>query len=135
MCTPPDFVALQRELVISHATIVARPPIGAAGGVSLLAKPIAVVAISVVVGTVSPDPYAIPEDSMTMTLTVIMAAIPIEGLVASATVVAIAPGAGTVQITGCVRSTAAEITATRTAGILTATASGEIAPAATRATA
>jgi hypothetical protein len=92
---------LLRGLVVPEACVIPRPPIGAAGGVSLLAEPVAITAIGVVVivivGTVDPDPHAIPKHPMTMTiaLTMIVVAISIERLT-SATVVAIAPRARTV---------------------------------------
>ena len=91
-----------RGLVVTDAGVIARPPIGAAGGVRSLAKPGAVVAVGVVVGTVDPDPDAVPEDPMTamvvevvavvavalgkatmigpVTVAVVMAAVAIEGL-------------------------------------------------------
>ena len=55
-----------RGLVIAQASVVARPPIGAAGGIGPLAQPVAVVTVGVLVGTVDPDPGAIPEHPMTI---------------------------------------------------------------------
>ena len=86
-----------RGLVVPSAGVIARPPIGAAGGIGLLAEPIAVIAIGVIVVTIDPDPNAIPEDPVTLTMMIaaIMVAIPFERL-ASATVITIALRARTV---------------------------------------
>jgi len=96
-----------RGLVIAQASVVARPPIGAAGGIGPLAQPVAVVTVGVLVGTVDPDPGAIPEHPMTIVeaivvvvvvalgnatvavatvaVAVVMAAVAIEGLGIAAT--------------------------------------------------
>jgi hypothetical protein len=63
-----------RWLVVANAGVVARPPIGAAGGVSLLAEPPAIVAIGIVVRTIDPDPHAIAEDPMAMDVAIMIAA-------------------------------------------------------------
>jgi hypothetical protein len=61
-----------RGLVIAQASVVARPPIGAAGGIGPLAQPVAVVTVGVVVGTVNPDPGSIPEDPVTIVEAVVV---------------------------------------------------------------
>jgi hypothetical protein len=68
----PFVQLIQRRLVVADARVVARPPIGAAGGIGPLAQPVAVVTVGVVVGTVNPDPGSIPEDPVTIVEAVVV---------------------------------------------------------------
>ena len=53
-------------LVIPNAVVIARPPIGAAGCVGLLAKPPAVVPVGIVIGAIHPDPDTVPKYAVTI---------------------------------------------------------------------
>src|SRR6478672_3639812 len=129
MCTPVGFVArnekgppriaealrgqaLLGELVVAHARVVARPPIGAPGGKCLPAKPPAIAAIGVVVGAIDPDPHAIPEDPVTeavMIVVVIVALGKATIAVAVVTITVAAEGLGVSTTHVALRARAIEI--------------------------
>src|SRR5262245_20136757 len=68
---PPKRALLAcRNLVVIPTGVIAVPPIGVAGDDRLATEPIAVVG-GIVIRTVGPDPYAIPEDPMALELVVV----------------------------------------------------------------
>ena len=80
------------KFIIPNAGVIARPPIGAAGGVGLLAEPVAIAAIGVVVivvvGTVNPHPRTVAEDPMTIVVVVVVVVVVVAATLCIATVIA-----------------------------------------------
>jgi hypothetical protein len=140
------------RLVIAYAIVIATPPIGASGDEGLSAQPPAIV-VGVVIGTVNPDPHAIHEYPMTMmeavkvvvavvalskatiTVTMVVAAVAIEGLVVSVTEIAPRPGAIEVAASRSMAAGLSEIASAATRSgfgeSATTAASGEPSAAAT----
>src|SRR5262245_29296232 len=68
---PPKRALLAcRNLVVIPTGVIAVPPVGVAGDDRLATEPIAFVG-GIVIRTVGPDPYAIPEDPMALELVVV----------------------------------------------------------------
>lgn len=131
---------MHADLVIAHAVVIATPPIGAPSDEGLSAQPPAIVPIGVVIGTVDPDPDAIPKYPMTMMEAIkVMAALrksavfePVAAVVAlyesaTITVLETTTSRSAIEVAAAVRSrttigAATIVTATATAGEAATTA-------------
>jgi hypothetical protein len=137
---------VKRGLVVCDTSAIAGPPIGAAGRERLLAKPPAIVPVGVVIGAVDPNPYAVPEDPMTIveaikvvvvaalrkvvmiepvTVTMVMAAVAIVGFCIAVTHISPRPRAIEVAARISGAAIGANMGAAAAGEIATAAASGE----------